>query len=519
MRRFLLAVSVLILFTILPAAADPPPAPWVARDIGEPGAPGSTDVTSSPTGELWTVLGSGAGIFSLADSFHFVYQPVRGDASFSARFVYADLLEGDANLAAVGLMVRADGAPESPNLFYAMSAGSGLIVTSRDQPGGDTSAAIPVGARSTAEVNLGLRLQRLGDQITGFYSRDGLLWSQAAFPPRELPALGEQPLWGLAVTSHLDGGLIRAGFDRVDLRAGPPAPYSLLACGADRQVQLQWPPLPGARGYFVYRGPAGATAGQLARLTTGPVTADPVAGASFTDVGGALVNAVPYTYAVQGLFSGAGNALVAGPLVAVPAIPVVLPPDWSGCSVREPRQVGMAAYNPIRRTYTVRGSGGGFGGGFGGIGLGTDEFYCVAKRMDGDLQATVTLTRAPSGNGLAMLMLRERLDPGARYAAIGPTSNGTLLISRRAKTNGNAANPPATTTLGDGVRAPVTLRLVRKGDTITWLYSTDAGVTFRSPGPPVTFSSLSQELYVGLAVTARNRDQVSEAEFANLILK
>jgi hypothetical protein len=70
------------------------------------------------------------------------------------------------------------------------------------------------------------------------------------------------------------------------------------------------------------------------------------------------------------------------------------------------------------------------------------------------------------------------------------------------------------------VPVPVTLRLVRKGDTITWLYSIDGGRTFRSPGPPATFSSpLPPTLSVGLAVTARNRDQISEAEFANVRLE
>src|SRR5262249_17854638 len=152
MRQGFPAVALLILATLLPAAADPPPAPWVAREIGQPGAPGSTDVAGSPPDWLWTLQGSGAGIFSLAASFHFVYQRVKGDASVSARFLNAS--GGDAKLAAVGLMIRADETPESPELFYAMAAGSGLVVTTREQPGGETDRPLEVGPRSAPEGNL-----------------------------------------------------------------------------------------------------------------------------------------------------------------------------------------------------------------------------------------------------------------------------------------------------------------------------------------------------------------------------
>jgi hypothetical protein len=514
MRRLSRAIVVLMLAMILPAAADPPPAPWVARDIGEPSAPGSTDVIGSPPDWLWTLQGSGAGIFSLADSFHFAYRRVKGDASISARFRSAS--GGDAKLAAAGLMIRADEAPESPNLFYAVSAGGkpgidagGLTVATRRQPGDETAAAVEVGPRSFPEAPLTLRLQRVDNEITGFYSRDGELWSQAAFAPQTKVALPEEALFGLAVTSHLDGELTSATFDQVDLRAGPPAPNGVFACGRNRAVLLQWRPLRGAMGYQVYRGLAGARASGLVRITTGQVPE-----ASFADMAGDLMNGIPYTYAVQGLFPGAGGAPVEGPLVAVPATPVALPPDWSGCSLGEPRQFGAAVYDPARNTFTVRGSGNGPGAGVG------DELYFAGTSMVGDGRVTVTLTRPPNGNGEAMLMIRDDLAPGARFAAIGPTSNRTLNIRARAASGGSAYGLPATTTLGNGVPVPVTLRLVRQGDTITWLYSIDGGRTFRSPGPLATFTTpLPQTLFVGLAVTARNRDQVSEAEFANLRLE
>src|SRR5262245_58521398 len=69
---------------LLPAGANPPSAPWIDQDIGGPSAAGSTDVDANG---VWTLRGSGADIWSTADQFHFCYQPVKGDASISARFL------------------------------------------------------------------------------------------------------------------------------------------------------------------------------------------------------------------------------------------------------------------------------------------------------------------------------------------------------------------------------------------------------------------------------------------------
>jgi hypothetical protein len=95
------AIGVLALFAALPAAAAPPASPWVSRDIGDPGAKGSTDVDANG---VWTVQGSGEDIFDVTDQFHFAYQPVRGDASLTARFL--SLQGGSSEWAKAGLMVR-----------------------------------------------------------------------------------------------------------------------------------------------------------------------------------------------------------------------------------------------------------------------------------------------------------------------------------------------------------------------------------------------------------------------------
>jgi hypothetical protein len=93
------AIVTLTLASALNAFAASPPAPWLDRDIGGPGATGSTDVDANG---VWTVQGSGADIWEDADQFHFAYQPISGDASITARFLGQK--GGDGDFSKVGLM-------------------------------------------------------------------------------------------------------------------------------------------------------------------------------------------------------------------------------------------------------------------------------------------------------------------------------------------------------------------------------------------------------------------------------
>ena len=67
------------------------------------------------------------------------------------------------------------------------------------------------------------------------------------------------------------------------------------------------------------------------------------------------------------------------------------------------------------------------------------------------------------------------------------------------------------------LRLPIVLRLARQGDTITARYSTDEGKTFQAAGEPLTFESpLPKTVYAGLAITAHDASQTSEAKFDGL---
>jgi hypothetical protein len=500
------AVAALALAAGLPACADPPPAPWLTEDIGSPPKAGSTTVDANG---VWTITGSG-GIWGDTDQFQFAYQPFHGDASLTARFL--SMQGGDSR---VGLIVRTDDTPSAPNLFYFMSngLGKGLSGSTRGAPQGDTGCLCEVGPSRQREPNLLMRLQRAGNEFAGFYSRDGNLWFQADFGPMTLPNLQEQALWGLAASSFnplsFNDSLATGMFDHVDLQPDARSVYGIRGCGGNQAVLLQWRPLKDAVAYNVYRGPGGAAPNPLEKLN-----ADRVTGTSFTDNSTGLVNGTPLTYAVAALFTGADGSPVEGPRVAIPATPVAAPPGWLGCSLDEGPSTGSADYDAAAGKITLRGSGLTYARDF-DVWMNNSEGYLLSQLVEGDVQITVKALSGPTQTAAfakAGLFICESLDGGARSMFLGPTAAGGLLARWRLTANG--FDDGATALEKAALKLPITLRLTRRGDTITAEYSVDDGKSFQrvdeyAYGPP-----LPKMLYIGLIITSDDRTKISEATFS-----
>jgi hypothetical protein len=314
--------AILIMALGLPALAAAPPAPWIAKDIGEPGAKGSTDVDANG---VWTLKGDGDDIFGTADNFQFAYQLIKGDASISIRFLTMEPVEP--SWTKVGVMVRENDTAGSPAVNFCQTSGNGLHATIRPTQDDSTTSLDHVGATNDYEENIYLRLQRVGNQIAGFYSKNGELWTPAKaaeddgterFPPQEIPTLKEQALIGMSITSHSDGDLATGKVDKVSLQPGIVSITALKGTGNGKAVLLEWPALKSAVTYTynVYRGPAGATRDKMVKVNT-----DPIAGASFTDNSTDLVPGTMVTYAVAAVGKGADGNPVEGPLVSIEAAP------------------------------------------------------------------------------------------------------------------------------------------------------------------------------------------------------
>jgi len=81
------------------AFAQPLPSPWINQDVGSTGAAGSASYGSG----TFTVRGSGADIWDVADAFQFVYQPLSGDGQIIARVLS---VQNTNTYAKAGVMLR-----------------------------------------------------------------------------------------------------------------------------------------------------------------------------------------------------------------------------------------------------------------------------------------------------------------------------------------------------------------------------------------------------------------------------
>jgi hypothetical protein len=200
-------------FVVRPGALRPLPDPWTSRDVGEVAAAGFA--TFSPGPQLFAVGGSGAGISSTADAFHFVSRRVVGKQGYAvevtARVASTELSFGPAQ---AGVMVRAVGGAGAAHVSVLVPTSPfsrflPLSFVHRATKGEETTAAIGPAVGEPVWIRL-----RIDDgRVRAFYRE------AANAPWRFLGgtrvALGARFDVGFAVTSVADGSLTRATFDGV----------------------------------------------------------------------------------------------------------------------------------------------------------------------------------------------------------------------------------------------------------------------------------------------------------------
>jgi hypothetical protein len=192
--------------------------PWQFTDVGVVGTPGNAQQQSPFSG--MTVSGAGSDIWSTADSFAFVYQPLRDGGVFAG-------LSSESNtnaFAKAGVMIRQTLDPGSPEVILDIKPDGGIEFMTRTSLGGATTFIAAGSAAVTPDgtgvkMNVVLQLARLGSTVSAAYcdlatSSACVQIGQTSFP--EGPALA-----GLAVTSHDPSVLNQAKFDT------PPAVLSV----------------------------------------------------------------------------------------------------------------------------------------------------------------------------------------------------------------------------------------------------------------------------------------------------
>ena len=168
-------------------------------DIGNPAA-GATTACDG----LLTVTAAGTDLWNGSESFRFVYAPLNGNGSITARVI--DTATYDA-WSKAGVMIRENLTAGSRHVAQMVSFGSGLLMLWRAAPGGNTdyvwlSGLAPYWVRVTRTNNL----------FTGWVSADGSYWVPVGSTNI---VMATSVYAGLAATSHSPAVLGDAHLDSV----------------------------------------------------------------------------------------------------------------------------------------------------------------------------------------------------------------------------------------------------------------------------------------------------------------
>ena len=206
----------------------PLPGAWTRTDVGPVGHMGADAVDEASVFYLW---GGGASIGGgNTDAFRFLHQSIPGDLEVVARVAVqrnVDPLVETRSDSAAGVMVREGTGPGARHVSVIATPGSGVSLRWRDAAG-TAGGATTV---STLKQPVWVRLRRVGNTFTGYYSGNGSEWRQIG-APRTIP-IGDTRA-GLAANSGLPDELTQARFEQVQLlRTSPSDP----AGGGDSRLR------------------------------------------------------------------------------------------------------------------------------------------------------------------------------------------------------------------------------------------------------------------------------------------
>jgi fibronectin type 3 domain-containing protein len=290
-------------------APGPVPPPWVDADINSPGMAGSA--TYDPATTVWAVSGGGGDIWNAADQMNFVYMPVSGDCTLTARVT----AQANTNVwAKAGVMIRETPAAGSTFAMAAITPGNGAIVQWRTSTNG--SAAWP-GSGAAGTVPMWVRITRSGTTFTGYYSTNGTTWTANGNVTIAMAATVQV---GLAVTAHDNTLLCACTFDNFTVVDGTGAYYwplqppgNLQSTAGPNQVSLTWNFSAGATSYNVYQG--SAPGGPYNPIATG------VSATAYVDTTAAFPNT--YYYVVTAVETGVGASVYSNQTTCAPLQPAV----------------------------------------------------------------------------------------------------------------------------------------------------------------------------------------------------
>jgi TolB protein len=168
---------------------------------------------------------------------------------------------------------------------------------------------------------------------------------------------------------------------------------------------------------------------------------------------------------------------------------------------------GSAKYDPATQTYTITGSGD-------NMWFGKDQFHFVWKKVSGDFALSADIHfLGTTGNEhrKAVLMVRQSLDTGSLAVDAAFHGNGLTSLQFRDTLGGD------THEIESAATAPQRLRIEKRGDRF-YLFISAADGKLEPAGASIRVP-MTGGLYVGLGVSAHNKDVSETAVFSHVTLE
>jgi len=468
----------------------------LGQDVGTVQVAGSTTLS----GGIYTVRGSGEDIFFAADGFQYAVTQLTGDGEIRARVTS----QTNTNpWAKAGVMIREalTGGSRHATLFTTPTgAGNGFGMVWRPITSAATSYA--GGPALNAAPNNWVRLVRQGNVLTGYASANGSAWSLVRSVT--FSSLPSTLYLGLAVTSSARTVLGTATFDNVQIigtQAVVAPSVTLTAASAVESgpftIQAQFT-----------QAVTGLTAADF-NLTNATASNLTGSGSSYSVT---LTPTAPGTVTASLPAAAAQNAAAVASLASNTVSVTYTQPTGITLTAQDVGSVllaGSTAFNSGTGTYTMQGAGA-------DIFFTADGFQYAVTQLtgDGEIRARVTSQTNTNPWAKAGVMIREALTGGSRHATMFTTptaaGNGFGMVSRLSTSavTSYAGGPALNAAPNNWVR------LVRTGNLLTGYASANGSAWTQVSS--ATLASLPATLFVGLAVTSSSPNQRSTAVFDNV---
>ena len=389
------------------AAGNVPP-PWQSQDIGPAGVAGGAVYG----GGLLTLLASGSDLGGVGDTFHYVYQPVSNNCTLIAQVSLAPNAHAHAK---AGVMIRDSLNTNAANAFIGVMPGNTVVFQSRASDGGGGSSNSVTGLSESYWV----KLVQGGSTFTGYYSVDGVNWTQLG---TTTVSPGSANYGGLAFCNNNNATFDTATFANLVCTGGllaPSVPAGLTATAGLEQVTLNW------------QAASNAAGDNLGRSTTngGPYTTiASVTTTNYTDPD--LAGRTTYYYVVTAVTPGSQGANPA-PVSATPAANV--PAPWAA------QDLGIVEVNGSESCsnggFTVTASGSDYDASYTYTVNTSDDFRFVYETNNSakcTLLARVASLQGGNGWSKAGVTIRDSLNADAANVFIGLTPGNGVVFEHRA---------------------------------------------------------------------------------------